>query len=330
MAKLRVLAVGVLCPLVGCFSPSAPVETESGDVNDTTTEVSSGTSVVDPETSSGESTSDPSGPPTTASDPETTEAPSTDDTTSSSTALGETGDPFCGDGNIDPGEECDDGLRDNALDGACLPDCNLNVCGDGNVGPDEGCDEGADDNVFEVGACAPDCSRVIEEKEIVTSTGVDNGYLQPNPVGLADGLCPVGHRALFAVPGVRQATNGTPRTADNQIDWPLRPYTAYVNNTGDLIWMTDDVPLLGVRDGEGQPLENPVIFVGNCQTRGVLTGLNDDWTNALDNTCNGWSSTSSDLDANLGQPCLTEDFLDNDAFSCASLTPLSFFYCVEQ
>lgn len=46
--------------------------------------------------------------------------------TGESGETGETGDPpepFCGDGAVDPGEECDDG-NDNAFDG-CRPDCTL-------------------------------------------------------------------------------------------------------------------------------------------------------------------------------------------------------------
>jgi cysteine-rich repeat protein len=55
------------------------------------------------------------------------------------------GDPMaagsCGDGTIDPGEECDDG-PDLGEGFACLDDCTLNVCGDGVIGPAEGCDDG--------------------------------------------------------------------------------------------------------------------------------------------------------------------------------------------
>jgi len=50
------------------------------------------------------------------------------------------GDPVCGDGFIDPGEECDDG---NAIAGdGCSADCILDVCGDGVVGANEQCDDG--------------------------------------------------------------------------------------------------------------------------------------------------------------------------------------------
>lgn len=45
---------------------------------------------------------------------------------------------FCGDGEVQPGEECDKGLAGN---GACTNECTLNVCGDGYVGQGESCDD---------------------------------------------------------------------------------------------------------------------------------------------------------------------------------------------
>ena len=38
---------------------------------------------------------------------------------------------LCGDGVVDPGEECDDGGANVFEPGACRPDCTLPVCGDG-------------------------------------------------------------------------------------------------------------------------------------------------------------------------------------------------------
>lgn len=53
----------------------------------------------------------------------------------------------CGNGFVDPGEECDVG-RFNADTGACKTDCTSQYCGDGFVGPDERCDDanGVDDD----------------------------------------------------------------------------------------------------------------------------------------------------------------------------------------
>jgi cysteine-rich repeat protein len=53
-------------------------------------------------------------------------------------------DPFCGDGNVDDGEECDDG---NNLDNdGCNANCMNEFCGDGIVQPDEECDDGNNDD----------------------------------------------------------------------------------------------------------------------------------------------------------------------------------------
>jgi cysteine-rich repeat protein len=60
---------------------------------------------------------------------------------------------FCGDGVVDPGEECDDG-NDDDFDG-CRNDCTTPICGDGIVDDGELCDDGNDDN-FD--GCRNDCS----------------------------------------------------------------------------------------------------------------------------------------------------------------------------
>jgi len=50
----------------------------------------------------------------------------------------------CGDGIVDPGEECDDGAADGATDAACRTDCTVKRCGDGIVDVERGeqCDRG--------------------------------------------------------------------------------------------------------------------------------------------------------------------------------------------
>jgi cysteine-rich repeat protein len=62
---------------------------------------------------------------------------------------------FCGDGIIDVGEECDDGVDNNGDVFACLSDCVLNICGDGFEGPEEGCDDG---NVMGGDGCSMICT----------------------------------------------------------------------------------------------------------------------------------------------------------------------------
>lgn len=54
-----------------------------------------------------------------------------------------TPDPICGDGNLDAGEQCDDGnsIDDDACSNSCTPNNNP-FCGDGHVDPGEECDDG--------------------------------------------------------------------------------------------------------------------------------------------------------------------------------------------
>ena len=85
------------------------------------------------------------------SDPTTGDATTTAATdTASSSGAG----PVCGDGQIDPGEECDDAAN-NADDAACTAGCKTAVCGDTLVLQGvEGCDDG---NLDDGDGCGADC-----------------------------------------------------------------------------------------------------------------------------------------------------------------------------
>ena len=74
--------------------------------------------------------------------------------------VGATQEMMCGDGTIDPGEECDDG----AISALCDQDCTLSVCGDGLVNQfsGEACDDGEESS-----ECNLDC----------TATRCGDGYI---------------------------------------------------------------------------------------------------------------------------------------------------------
>jgi len=249
-----------------------------------------------------------------------------------SCALEEGNTSYCGDGVLQAasGEECDDGVA-NGPNGACLADCSLNTCGDGNVGPGEACDDG-EDNAVAGGACAPDCSTVIETREITISGLVGNGDgdFGPNPVAAADAACPSGYQALLTDPGDRQVTN-TPNEADFIIDWPLAPYTRYVNSLGDQVWVTDDVPLLGVRDGSAEPVESTVATGGGTFGWFVVTGMEQDWTPLSGGlTCSNYTSDSTSLSMRMGWAPVPTEFLFAEGAVYGCEENLLRVYCIEQ
>jgi len=177
--------------------------TEAVGSTATATDAGSATEVTGVPTTSGDSasnsdTGDESGG--TTGSPLDFAMPDPDTDSSTGSATSPPPDPVCGDGNVDPGEVCDEGAA-NAEDGACSLACEAAVCGDGRVhagveecddgnaadddlcvsgcknaacgdgfvGPGEGCDDG---NQVDEDLCGNDCA--------LTSCG--DGKLQPGEV----------------------------------------------------------------------------------------------------------------------------------------------------
>jgi hypothetical protein len=93
--------------------------------------------------------------------------------------------PACGDGRVDPGEECDD--RGNSA--GCNADCSALRCGDGYVNPvAEACDDGFADAC---GSCNQDCTG-----SGAASTCGDSQF------------CPETEGVLTTLPGVVAASSG--------------------------------------------------------------------------------------------------------------------------
>jgi hypothetical protein len=162
-----------------------------------------------------------------------------------------------------------------------------------------------------------------------TSGVIASGDFGNNPVAFADSLCDAGSAAMFAYPNVREAALD-PFDTSESIDWVLDPYTAYVNDDGDVVWITDDVPLLGVRDGAQQPL---LVAVSPCVTGCVyrkLTGMVDGWLTRVENTCSLWSDGSPGNVA-VGNAHTEDEFLDSGEFrDCSDFNGRVGVYCVEQ
>jgi hypothetical protein len=153
---------------------------------------------------------------------------------------------------------------------------------------------------------------------------VDGGDLDPDPVATADAACPEGYKALFAYGAYRRATTTANKVA-NPVDWVVQPYTYYVNENEQPIWITDDVALLGMRDGEFVGLENSI----SGMTLTVFTGLKADWTTLATDNCEGWSLGTSSYSKHYGFAYDSGiEFLYSDDVSVCDGS--SAFYCVEQ
>ena len=132
----------------GLEGTSTGSSSDGGTMTTSGQPVTTGTDTTDAPTTVTPTTGEP--PTTTTVDPTTGEPPSTttEMTTDPSTGVA----PSCGDGQVDGGEECDDGAA-NADDAACTLGCKTAVCGDalvlqgvegcddGNVDAGDGCDE---------------------------------------------------------------------------------------------------------------------------------------------------------------------------------------------
>jgi uncharacterized delta-60 repeat protein len=103
--------------------------------------------------------------------------------------LGAGGEPRCGDCAVDPGEECDDGNRDDR--DACSLACRLSVCGDGRVQLGERCDDGAANGA--PGSCCTAACAFVED-----GSPCDDGDLCTAPDTCWAGACESGGRVACA------------------------------------------------------------------------------------------------------------------------------------
>lgn len=232
----------------------------------------------------------------------------------------------CGNGTLDPGEDCDLGpANDSSAYGPdlCTDRCKkAPYCGDGTRNGAEACDDGGS-GATALGSCDPECSGYYEKKFIrptFTATPLSTNL---GGIAGADATCVselgAGWKALI-VGKTRRATV-TPLLGDQQLDWVLHKYRHYYSQTGELIWRTDDIALLGVRGGKR--LE---IYADLFSTSGTYpwAGFKLDWTTFADNpsasegTCNSWTTDTgngfgnfinADLTVAASEPCGASGFV---------------------
>ncbi|MBT7337749.1 DUF4215 domain-containing protein, partial [Candidatus Peregrinibacteria bacterium] len=89
----------------------------------------------------------------------------------------------CGDGNIDGGEECDDGERNSTSpDAHCRPDCGLSRCGDGIIDSTEICDDG---NRLNGDACDRYC-RIENGNTVIASDEITINFATTSTAQLSN------------------------------------------------------------------------------------------------------------------------------------------------
>ena len=142
-----------------------------------------------------------------------------------------------------------------------------------------------------------------------------------------DDACPFGYRAMFS-DGVDRIATDTPLVGDGQVDWVLEPWTAYVNEEGDLLAITDAAALLGVHGGVFANLDNAIGTVS------VYTGLNQDWTAMQANeNCNNWTNATNSYQMMTGVSSQTSaQFLRQSqdfTYGCSDQGFTRPIYCVE-
>ena len=300
------LALSLSILLGGCFAPnhlesegSSGEDASSGGTGGGTSPGSGGPGGSTE--SSSDVSGDPSGETASTSVSESGDSGTPDDTGSSSATDTAGPAPGCGDGVLDEGEDCDDG-QDNGS-GECTELCTIAFCGDGIISLEEACDEG-DANGTELGDCAPDCSKLVDAKTITLSYNFStNGAMGGvDAVAHVDGRCEAaglpGYKAMFA-DGTARRASVSPYVGDGQVDWVLTPWTRYLRDDGELVWITDASALLGVRDGLPEPLLVPI--ASQLAPR-AYTGLRGTWLAELNSDCVNWTTNSSGASHYAGQP----------------------------
>lgn len=159
--------------------------------------------------------------------------------------------PHCGDGAVDPFEQCDQGVA-NAPDGACRNDCSWASCGDGVpfAGPIppgapvavEQCDQGPANSSSANATCRPDCtSRLCGDgvRDDAYGERCDDGNASPGDG--CDASCrleSLAHGVEFAITDLSQAI-GLPGWINSVTLNDLGQVAGYFGNDGNRAFFWD-------------------------------------------------------------------------------------------
>ncbi|MCA9662217.1 MAG: hypothetical protein KC486_28015 [Myxococcales bacterium] len=207
----------------GATTEATTSTTGTTDPTTSTTGTSTGS---DSDTTTGSATDSDSGT-TASSGTDTSTGTTTTTTGESETATDSTGPttgvgPVCGDGIVDVGEACDDGVNDGSYNG-CAADCSAfgPYCGDGNVDDGDGelCDDGVNDGAY--AGCNGDClslaahcgDGIVDDGDGEACDGDDLGANTCETEGFAGGdltcdACALVTDGCFSLDGATQESAG--------------------------------------------------------------------------------------------------------------------------
>ncbi len=259
MARHILLLVPVV--LFGCRNPPDAASTSTGDPSTGDPSTTTVAAAMSADTTSESAGSSSSGRPDETTDTSTSIDPGT------TTGATSTGGGLCGDGSLDPGEECDDGLAGNAQDAACLETCHNATCGDGYIRKNhEECDDQNNDP-------ADGCHICYRTRRVFITSALYQGAQFMGIAG-ADQRC----RSLAAQAGLMNAPKFKAWLSDSQISAGDRLHHArgrYELVNGLLVADNWDALVAG-------DLMNPINVTETSETfeTAVFTSTNPDGTTA--------------------------------------------------
>jgi hypothetical protein len=331
-----------LCNLIGEDCNPLDDEDEYPSIVATTSDStqSSGSSTVETPTSTDPSTTAPTTDSTSTS---TVTTSSTSDTTmesSDSTAISSstTMPELCGNGDVDEGEECDDGTNNTPGEeySKCKYDCTSGpYCGDGIVDIDyEDCDDGdaepdgdANNDADNNNDGCPNNCRADYYLIFITQTPVDGSIAPIDGLSAADALC--NEEAFGMVSGTFKA-------------WLSSSTTPAKDHIPEGVVGFDPLKSLKLRDGQlvaeswdNLLSEGPIVGISKDVTGGTLLNANV-WTNTLPNgdladvmaSCADWTSASKFVSSICGKSGQTGDNWTNNP-GTVNCDQLSYLYCFQ-
>lgn len=257
----------LLWPICSCYSPNDTVATGSagGDGPSSESSGSPTTSETDADTGAAASSTS-AGPETTAvteDSASTGSADSSGDASSSTTSTTSVDVPVCGDGVVDDGEVCDDGVNDGSY-GGCMPECAglAPHCGDEVLQPVEDCDDGDDQNAD---GCNVDCVVSGSERWTESYSAAGSYFLDAN--------------AVAAGPDDDVYVAGSVDTGSGIEAWIRR-----LDLDGNAIWVENYADNYGYETtGVGLGVDGAgTVYAGGLATTGTGPGGRDGWIRAYD------------------------------------------------